>query len=674
MSPIKMKKFLVPQIFLLALIVLFFIVPSIADAQEAVVNKIGGAIVSGATSFLGDVVGIFIAPVAILVLKIVSLITGLSGIILNFVINHTIVQVAANYGKLTVINTAWTTIRDIANMGFIFVLLYASIQLILGTGKDTRGLIVKMIIAALLINFSLFFTRVVIDASNILALTFYKAIVVQQTGTGSLDSNDILNTGLSNALMEPLNLSSIWEMAGGLNPSNLATIGVLGSIVSLIAAFVFFAIALMFIIRYVVLIFVLILSPIAFISGIIPGIEGYAKQWKEALFGQAFFAPVYMLLTWITISIFQGLPRGTGSLAQAITGTMTTTNGVDKMNFETNSITLLFNFVVVIVFLILTLVISKSISDKAGGMVKKITGSALGFAGGATLGMAGRLGRNTFGRAGTAVGDSELLKKAVEKGGVGGMAARLTLAAGRKTAKGSFDLRGTALGGELSAGKAKTGGFEQTLKDKRETEKKFAESLGPSAETIAAAEREMEKAPKGSVERLALQARVDELKGVDEKEAIKRLKEKTPGLSDEAAKAEINLNREAHIRKGLGEIRKEKQIENLEKSPTFVVAGAVKKATDMAADAIKAMPNTTIPVLRMIKPTIESSVRNVPNLIKAKNRAAIAEIRKGKKSVKDLVDEALKEAGETPKKDEKTGEGGGEGKKEESDGGEKAKE
>src|SRR3989338_10302 len=160
---------------------------------------------------------------------------------------------AQHLKEIGTIDTAWKTIRDVANMGFIFVLLYAAIQTILGIGSDTKKLIVNIIVVAILINFSLFFTKVVIDASNILAITFYDAIAPE-----ALRSDRSL--GLSGSLMEPLRIQSLWKITTDtFNGKQLIIIGVMGTIVYLIAAFVFFAVAIMFVIRFVVLIFVMIL-------------------------------------------------------------------------------------------------------------------------------------------------------------------------------------------------------------------------------------------------------------------------------------------------------------------------------------------------------------------------------------------------------------------------------
>jgi len=58
-------------------------------------------------------------------------------------------------------NEGWRLTRDLANIGFILILLYISFLTILqGGGATLRPLVARVIIVALLINFSLFFTMV----------------------------------------------------------------------------------------------------------------------------------------------------------------------------------------------------------------------------------------------------------------------------------------------------------------------------------------------------------------------------------------------------------------------------------------------------------------------------------------------------------------------------------
>ena len=58
------------------------------------------------------------------------------------------------------IGSIWTTIRDLSSIFIIFALLYFSIKTILGMGGNSMNqLIVKIFLAGILINFSLFFIK-----------------------------------------------------------------------------------------------------------------------------------------------------------------------------------------------------------------------------------------------------------------------------------------------------------------------------------------------------------------------------------------------------------------------------------------------------------------------------------------------------------------------------------
>lgn len=411
---------------------------------------------------------------SLVILPLIGIVTYFSGTLLNYIIDFTIVDMADNMFKTGVINETWRTVRDIANMFFIFLLLYASIKMILGIGSDVRRLIVRIVVVALLVNFSLFITKVVIDASNILALTFYDAIA-----PGVLDGNpNLLQKGISNSLMEPLKIPSILKVAGAFDGSKLLVIGALGTILALVAAFVFFAISILFLIRFIVLMFVLILSPLAVVAYALPGLGKYQKQWTDALFGQAFFAPIYFFLTWIVIKISRGFSAN-------VTGDFSTLGGVVDSNGQSvadpGTIGILVHFFIVIGLLIMSLVIAKEWANKAGGGISKVTGWATGFAGGTVFGGVGAVGRKTIGRAGQSLADSGKMKDLVARGGAYGVAGRLALATGKKASTSNFDLRGTAIGGSLDAGKPKKNtSYAQGIKDRAKREEEIAKSLKPS--------------------------------------------------------------------------------------------------------------------------------------------------------------------------------------------------
>src|SRR3989344_1800408 len=69
---------------------------------------------------------------------------------------------------LQFLTTGWTVARDVANIAFLFILIFIAITIILkADSSGTTQTLAFVIVMALLVNFSFFLTRVVIDAGNI---------------------------------------------------------------------------------------------------------------------------------------------------------------------------------------------------------------------------------------------------------------------------------------------------------------------------------------------------------------------------------------------------------------------------------------------------------------------------------------------------------------------------
>src|SRR3989338_3115796 len=87
---------------------------------------------------------------------------------------------ASVYSSSDFLPQAWRITRDLSNIFFILILLYIAIKIILGlAGHDGKKMIIWVIIMALLINFSMFATKIVIDSYNVLALIFYNKMEVK---------------------------------------------------------------------------------------------------------------------------------------------------------------------------------------------------------------------------------------------------------------------------------------------------------------------------------------------------------------------------------------------------------------------------------------------------------------------------------------------------------------
>jgi len=150
---------------------------------------------------------------------------------------------------------------------------------------------------ALLVNFSFPISRFVIDAANI--PMYYIAQVVLGTESGNLGSIIADSSGLSNVLAV--------DSSGNLK----------GSIESYIAAVVFTfifaitmaALAFMFLVRLVVLIILIIFSPVGFAAAIFPSTQNYANDYWNALFKNAFFGPIMMLMLAISLYVLEAFQQ-----------------------------------------------------------------------------------------------------------------------------------------------------------------------------------------------------------------------------------------------------------------------------------------------------------------------------------------------------------------------------
>lgn len=466
--------------------------------QDSVLGKMGICItgfgLEGLLKVFFDVAGVVISPVAALLLQVMALFTMIAGTFLNFVIKFSIIDMGKNLPGVA-INDAWKVLRDLANMSFIFILLYTSISLIIGkkSTADVRSLVVKMVIAAILINFSQFFTKIIIDASNLLALTFYNAVAPGAIANAG-ESTSFVKYGIANSITDVLKPQSIFELAGNLQGSKIITMGIMGSILLLACIFIFIAIAFMFLIRFALLIYVIIFSPIALVADVIPGAKDQFNKWWTTLVNQAFFPAIFFLLMWVAITVLKGFnPVSTANLSD-IAGSID--NG-GNVKADYGAIPLLVNYVMSIIFIVIAFMVSKSMASKAPGGVSKMVGAATGWAGASSLGMAGRFGRGTIGRGAQAIAnDKDLQARALS----GDMGARLKLKAAQKTAKASFDPRATGLGKTLGAGDAQKGGFAGDVKKKDEFNESIVKSLA-STPTEKKANEELVKNIEGELKK-----------------------------------------------------------------------------------------------------------------------------------------------------------------------------
>lgn len=203
------------------------------------------------------------------------------------------------------IDNAWATVRDVANLFFILGLLYVAIKTILGLNvTDNKKIIGGIIIIALVINFSLFATRVVIDASNVLAKIFYNQITPQDANGKILEPGENRHKSVTVGIVSIINPQKILGQENITNNFGQFVIVLFITLAMIIyMIFMFLSLAMLFVSRIAMLWISMIFSPIAFITYAlhvnIPGL-GF-KEWSKNLIGNAFMAPIFIFMMYIIL-------------------------------------------------------------------------------------------------------------------------------------------------------------------------------------------------------------------------------------------------------------------------------------------------------------------------------------------------------------------------------------
>jgi hypothetical protein len=380
---------------------------------------VGGYLLDGVQKITTTVLGTILQY---LILPLTNVITLIAGLLLDQSL-----QVAIGTDFTSIINSSvvpvWVVLRDTLNVTFIFILLWAAIKTIVGIGSsETKKMISKVIIAALLINFSLFATKIAIDAGNLLATSFLNEI----------DSSETVS--ISTRIIDGLRITSAWSSEGENIPFGSTAFffkSLLQLILSCVAAITFFVAAILIIARTIALIFLMALSPIGFMGDVLPALKEYSKEWRENLYGQIMVAPIFLFFMLLVLKLMES------------SAFLNLSNGANTLVETSNlNVSLYFNYIMGIGMLFMAVKITKKFSGKIGGAFEKFGGSLAGAGLGIAMGGAAFAMRGTIGRGANALANSQKLKDASVNGNwAQRQGAKATMALGGFTSKKSFDVR-----------------------------------------------------------------------------------------------------------------------------------------------------------------------------------------------------------------------------------------
>lgn len=426
------------------------------------------------------IVGCFLGIVYVVLVSLPSFLLGFVATFFDFMASMTL---SGTLYQASFIPKMWGVIRDFGNIFFIIVLLYAAFQTILGLGHGgAKKVIASVIVMALMVNFSLFFTKVVIDSSNIFALIFYNKISTtevanQQIGrqTG-VDKKSIAAAFASNfkpnAFFQPSTFNELEDYAkrygvagGGINNYVLISMMTIYGIVTFVMCYALFIFGLSLLSRTLMLMTLMIVAPFAFVSFVIPSFRkidtiGF-DSWIHKLIQTSFVAVILMFILYLISEI----------LAENLFGSARAGDGVLA------TLVLIFLPGILIAKLLLKGV---EYAEKASGEFTQHVMKGAGVVGGLALGGAAVLSRGTIGRAGSAIANSGWASK-WESRGFGGEYFRKGAAA---LGSGSLDIRGAKIAGQtlstatgVAFGEAQKGGFTERRAAQVKKKQERAKSL-----------------------------------------------------------------------------------------------------------------------------------------------------------------------------------------------------
>jgi len=295
-----------------------------------------------------------IEGILILITAVLGALTTVLGLVLDKLVVITMSGTTDIFKSLGDLYNIWLIIRDFLNITFIFLCLYIAIRQILGkAGSNVYKMFGEIVVAAVLINFSWFICRLMIDASGYLSVALYNQAGLE---ISSFSEKVIDGLRLKNLLMASL---TDWTIT-----SQIATISTY--VFKVVAMWwlckAFYTAIAVLIARIVSLIFLIITSPVAFVGSTIPFIGSYGSKWWKEFMNQLTIAPAFALLLVIVTGVIN-LQLSLGVIKNVEVPNSSGTLSLDVTNY-------------IVFFLIITFFSMgiKAIKDMSGTVGDKVMG------------------------------------------------------------------------------------------------------------------------------------------------------------------------------------------------------------------------------------------------------------------------------------------------------------
>ena len=243
------------------------------------------------------------------VANLLSVIISGLGMILSLVV-QVLISVAqySDFINAPAIQNGWKIVRDVCNMFFVLILLVIAFATILKIERyNYKQWLPKLILMAVLINFSKTICGLLIDFTQVIMLTFVNSF--KDVGGGNI----ISTLGLTDIM-------TLAKDSSGTTPTFLDVTGgyMIGLIYLLISLVVIVTMLAMLVVRIVMIWIYVVLSPMAYLFSAFPDGKAYASQWWSEFTKNLIVGPVLAFFIWLSFASLQvtnydKFPMGNGA-------------------------------------------------------------------------------------------------------------------------------------------------------------------------------------------------------------------------------------------------------------------------------------------------------------------------------------------------------------------------
>lgn len=187
----------------------------------------------------------------------------------------------------------WSSFRDIANVFFVIILSIIIFSQVSGVGISNYGIkkmLPKIIVFAILVNISWYVSVIMIDISNIVGHSLYEWL--SGDGTWQYSSDSQQDTSPVEGILSgaAIGVGTAAAVSGTLAGSTSILMFIFSAALALIMM------VFILLIRQAAVIVLVVVSPVAFVAGILPNTEGVFKKWIKFFKNMLMIYPICSLI------------------------------------------------------------------------------------------------------------------------------------------------------------------------------------------------------------------------------------------------------------------------------------------------------------------------------------------------------------------------------------------